>query len=335
MPQRLDQALVAANLADSRARAQALVKAGVVLVDGAPARKASQTVSQTATLSLTEDPCPWVSRAALKLVHALDLWNLTPHGEALDVGASTGGFTEVLRARGAARVHALDVGHGQLHPRVAADPQVRNLEGINARDIPEGLIPPVDWVVSDVSFISLEKALPGPLSLAKPGAQLVALIKPQFEVGREEVGKGGVVRDPALHGRVCDEVREWLETSGWNVDGIVVAVKNVNGVCPPEQYGTSNAALNEPVDLDDPDPFEAIQVSIQELVKDDYVTEAGNITTPVAPEPNSNQISVVAFDDNDLISLDLCYFFKNGLCCGMELCSWFLAEEEEYFPGIF
>ena len=221
MSQRLDHALVAAKIADSRARAQALVKAGVVLVDGAPARKPSQTIPAGSVLALTENPCPWVSRAALKLVHALDLWGLKPHGVALDVGASTGGFTEVLLARGAAQVYAVDVGHGQMHPRISAHPGVHNLEGLNAKDIPDGMIPPLDWIVSDVSFISLEKALPIALSFAKPGATLVALIKPQFEVEKHEVGKGGVVRDTALHARVCGEVREWLDGLGWDIEGVV------------------------------------------------------------------------------------------------------------------
>lgn len=219
MPQRLDHALVAAKLADSRARAQALVKAGVVLVDGTPARKASQTIPAGSALTLTEDPCPWVSRSALKLVHALDLWGLLPHGEALDVGASTGGFTEVLLARGAAQVHAVDVGHGQMHPRIAAHPRVHNLEGLNAKDIPHDLIPPLDWIVSDVSFISLEKALPVALSLAKPGATLVALIKPQFEVGRGFVGRGGLVKDPELHAEVRARIAAFLTMNGWQVTG--------------------------------------------------------------------------------------------------------------------
>lgn len=219
MSKRLDHALVAANLADSRARAQALVKAGVVLVDGTPARKASQTIPPGSQLTLTENPCPWVSRAALKLEHALDLWGLKPGGEALDVGASTGGFTEVLLARGATMVHAVDVGHGQLHQRLASDRRVQNLEGLNAKDIPDGLIPPVDWIVSDVSFISLQKALPVALSLAKPGATLVALIKPQFEVGRGNVGRGGLVKDPALHAEVRTRIAAWLTTEGWRILG--------------------------------------------------------------------------------------------------------------------
>jgi 23S rRNA (cytidine1920-2'-O)/16S rRNA (cytidine1409-2'-O)-methyltransferase len=213
---RLDQRLVAFGLAETRSRAQALIGAGAVTVNGAPARKPSQQVHDDAVIALTSDPFPWVSRAALKLLHALDAFGLDPKGAAaLDVGASTGGFTEVLLARGAAHVHALDVGHGQLHPRIAADPRVTGIEGVNSRDIPPGLIPPVDWIVADVAFISLEKALP--LALARPGARLVALIKPQFEAGPEHVGKGGVVRDPTIHAEVRARVRRFLETAGWRV----------------------------------------------------------------------------------------------------------------------
>ena len=166
---RLDQALVDLGLAPSRARAQALIEAGAVRVDGAPDARASARPRAGAEISLAEDPLPWVSRAALKLLHALDAFGLTPRGEALDLGASTGGFTEVLLARGASRVHAVDVGHGQLHPRLAADPRVVSLEGVNARDLPPGL-PAPDWITSDLSFISLEKALPPALALARPGA---------------------------------------------------------------------------------------------------------------------------------------------------------------------
>jgi 23S rRNA (cytidine1920-2'-O)/16S rRNA (cytidine1409-2'-O)-methyltransferase len=213
---RLDQRLVALGLAETRSRAQALIRAGAVRVDGAEARKPSQTVADDAAIALTADPLPWVSRAALKLLHALDVFGLDPSSAvALDVGASTGGFTEVLLACGAAHVYALDVGHGQLHPRLAADTRVTNIEGVNARDIPEGLIPPVDWIVADLSFISLEKALP--LARARPGARLVALIKPQFEAGPANVGKGGIVRDPAIHDAVRARVRRFLETAGWRV----------------------------------------------------------------------------------------------------------------------
>ena len=215
---RLDQRLVALGLAETRSRAQALIRAGAVTVDGATARKASQMVADAAAVALTADPLPWVSRAALKLLHALDTFGLSPEGAvALDVGASTGGFTEVLLARGAAHVYALDVGQGQLHPRLAANASVTGIEGVNARNIPDGLIPPVDWIVSDVSFISLEKALPAALALAKPGARLVALIKPQFEAGPGIVGKGGIVRDPAVHAEVRARVRRFLEAAGWRV----------------------------------------------------------------------------------------------------------------------
>lgn len=217
---RLDARLVDLGLADSRARAQALIAAGVVTVDGAAARKASQKAGPGAVVALTDNPNPYVSRAALKLVHALDLWGLDPTGvTALDVGASTGGFTEVLLARRAARVHALDVGHGQLHPRLAADPRVVSHEGVNARAIPAGLIAPVDWIVCDVSFIGLETALPGPMALAKPGARLVALVKPQFEAGPGAVGKGGVVKDPVIHGEVRARIRRFLIDAGWSVTG--------------------------------------------------------------------------------------------------------------------
>lgn len=216
---RLDQHIVDLNLAPSRARAQALIKAGVVMVDGAPARKASQTVAPDAAITLTGDPNPWVSRAGLKLAHAINIWSLDPSGAvALDVGASTGGFTEVLLANGAAEVYALDVGHGQLHPSLRDDPRIRNLEGVNARTIPPGMVPPVDWIVSDVSFISLTKALPGPLALAKPGARLVALVKPQFELTPAEIGKGGIVSDPAAHDKARAGVRAFLTAAGWIIE---------------------------------------------------------------------------------------------------------------------
>lgn len=213
---RLDQHLVARGLADSRARARALIAAGAVTVGGVVVRKASAEVGdRPVTVAATAD---WVGRGALKLLHALDHFHLTPQGVALDVGASTGGFTQVLLARGAAHVHALDVGHGQLAPTLRSDPRVTLHEGVNARAIPPGLIPPVDWITADLSFISLAKALP--LDLAKPGATLVALIKPQFEVGPQGVGKGGIVRDPALHRAACDGVAAHLTAQGWAVQGV-------------------------------------------------------------------------------------------------------------------
>ena len=216
MSQRLDQAIVAAGLAESRARAQALIEAGVVLIDGVAAKKASQKVEVDAKLTVTENPNPWVSRAALKLDFALKEFGLSPNNAiALDIGASTGGFTEVLLANGAAKVYALDVGHGQLHQRLRNDPRVVNIEGVNARDIPEGLVPEVDWIVTDVSFISLEKALPAALERGRKGTILVALIKPQFEVGRALVGKGGIVRDAQAQQEVRMRVESFLENLGW------------------------------------------------------------------------------------------------------------------------
>jgi 23S rRNA (cytidine1920-2'-O)/16S rRNA (cytidine1409-2'-O)-methyltransferase len=207
------------GLAPSRARARVLIEAGAVSVDGRPvtrpAARAVGAVALTARL-------PWVGRGALKLLHALDHFGLVPSGEALDIGASTGGFTQVLLARGAARVHAIDVGHGQLHPTLAADPRVVSLEGVNARALPPHLVaalPPPDWITADVSFISLTLALPAALALARPGAHLVALIKPQFEAGRAHLRKG-IVRDPAIHALVCERVAAFLAAHGWQVLGI-------------------------------------------------------------------------------------------------------------------
>ena len=206
--------MVAEGLAPSRARAQALIAGGVVKVGGVVTTKPASKAE--GPIVVTEDPCPWVSRAGLKLAHALDAFGMEPSGIALDLGASTGGFTQVLLARGAGHVHALDVGHGQLDPRVAADTRVTVHEGINARAIPDGLAPPVDWITADLSFISLEKALPKALTLARPGAHIVALIKPQFEAGREHVGKGGIVSDPAIHQMVCASVAAFLGDAGWS-----------------------------------------------------------------------------------------------------------------------
>lgn len=166
---------------------------------------------------------PWVSRGGVKLAHGLDHFRIDPTGlTALDVGASTGGFTDVLLARGAARVFAVDVGHGQLAWKLRNDARVIVLERTNARALSRGQVPaPVDLVVCDASFIGLKTVLPAPLALAKPGARLVALIKPQFEVGPARVGKGGIVRDPALHDEVCREIATWLaETAGWTVLGL-------------------------------------------------------------------------------------------------------------------
>jgi 23S rRNA (cytidine1920-2'-O)/16S rRNA (cytidine1409-2'-O)-methyltransferase len=219
---RLDQALVAAGLAESRARAQALIAAGVVLVDGQPASKPAAQVAAGARLALSGDPMPYVSRGALKLRHALEAFGLDPAGAvALDLGASTGGFSQVLLEAGAAEVWAVDVGHGQLAPALRADPRLHAIEGLNARDLTAAHVPAPDWIVADLAFISLVKALPPALALARPGATLVALVKPQFEVGPARVGKGGIVRDPAARAEASEAVREFLEGAGWRVLGEV------------------------------------------------------------------------------------------------------------------
>jgi 23S rRNA (cytidine1920-2'-O)/16S rRNA (cytidine1409-2'-O)-methyltransferase len=217
---RLDQALVAAGLADSRARAQALIAAGVVLVDGRRSAKPAARVPPGAALTLTGDPLPYVSRGGLKLRHALDVFGLDPAGAvALDLGASTGGFSQVLLEAGAAEVWAVDVGHGQLAPALRADPRLHPIEGLNVRELTAAHVPPPDFVVADLSFISLAKALPPALGLARPGATLVALVKPQFEVGRAAVGKGGIVRDPAAIAAAREGVCAFLESAGWAILG--------------------------------------------------------------------------------------------------------------------
>ena len=213
---RLDQALVARGLVGSRARARALIEAGAVLVDGEPATRPAQPVADAAALALIANPLPVRIARGIKLAHALDAFGLSPAAAvALDLGASTGGFTEVLLERGAAQVWAVDVGHGQLAPRLRADPRVRSIEGLNVRDLSAAHVPSPDWITADLSFIALEKALPAALALARPGATLVALVKPQFEVGPARVGKGGLVRDPAARAAACAGVRAFLCGAGW------------------------------------------------------------------------------------------------------------------------
>ncbi len=220
---RVDQLLVDRGLAESRARAQALVLAGLVFVGEAKVAKPGQTVAIDADLQLRGRDHPWVSRGGIKLAHAIEHFGLDPAGvTAMDIGSSTGGFTDVLLCNGAARVFAVDSGTNQLAWKLRQDSRVTVLEQTSARVLTPQLIDaPCSWVVCDASFIGLAKVLEVPLQLAATPCQLVALIKPQFEVGRGEVGKGGVVRDPALHQRVCDEVRGWLEQSGWDIQGIV------------------------------------------------------------------------------------------------------------------
>ncbi|MBO9501010.1 TlyA family RNA methyltransferase [Brevundimonas sp. A19_0] len=216
---RLDQTLVARGLFDSRARARAAIEAGGVTVDGRVVTKASLAVADDAVIT-AEAAHPFVGRGALKLDHALTLWPVVVEGRSvLDVGASTGGFTEVCLIRGAARVHAVDVGHGQLHDRIAADPRVVVLERTDARDLtPDQIDPAPELIVCDASFISLLKVLPVPLSLAAPGADLVALVKPQFEAeDRKSVGRGGVVRDPDVREAALARVTAGLEALGWTL----------------------------------------------------------------------------------------------------------------------
>jgi 23S rRNA (cytidine1920-2'-O)/16S rRNA (cytidine1409-2'-O)-methyltransferase len=210
--------LVERGLFDSRAKAQAAIAAGQVSAGGVLITKASQLIDERAEL-VAMPAHPWVGRGALKLVHALDLWQIEVTGRTvLDVGASTGGFTEVCLARGAAKVFAVDVGRGQLHPRLAADPRVVGLQGTDARILDRSLIPePPQLIVCDVSFISLAKVLPAALAIAAAGADLVALVKPQFEVGPQNVGKGGVVKDARARGEAVAAVSGWLERTGWGV----------------------------------------------------------------------------------------------------------------------
>lgn len=220
---RVDQLLVERGLAESRARAQALVLAGLVFSGDTRVAKSGQTLAADAALDVRGRDHPWVSRGGIKLAHALDHFALDPSGAvAMDIGSSTGGFTDVLLSRGAARVFAVDSGTNQLAWKLRQDTRVTVLEQTSARVLTPAIIDaPCGWVVCDASFIALSKVLEVPLRLAAPECQLVALIKPQFEVGRGEVGKGGVVRDPALHARVCGEVRSWLEGLDWSVQGIV------------------------------------------------------------------------------------------------------------------
>jgi 23S rRNA (cytidine1920-2'-O)/16S rRNA (cytidine1409-2'-O)-methyltransferase len=218
---RLDLLLVELGHMDSRAKARAAIESGGVEVDGKPAAKPSELVDPTAILKVRAAH-PWVGRGALKLAHALHVWPIEVAGRVvLDVGASTGGFTEVCLSHGARRVYAVDVGRGQLHPSLAADPRVVNLEATDARALDRSLIAqPPGLVVCDASFIGLAKVLPRPLELAAEGADLIALVKPQFEVGRGRVGKGGLVSDPAARADAVTGVRSFLQATGWTVQAV-------------------------------------------------------------------------------------------------------------------
>ncbi len=221
--QRADVALVERGLVESRTRAQAVIMAGSVFSGEMRIDKPGQLVAPDAALEVRGGEHPWVGRGGLKLVQALDHFAFDPAGlVCLDVGTSTGGFTDVLLSRGAAKVYAVDVGKGQLAWKLRNDARVVVQEGFNARYLSRAEVPdPIDLVVCDASFIGLETILPAPMALAAPGARLIALIKPQFEVGKGRVGKGGVVRDTALHEEVCTRITGWLGMQpGWHVQGV-------------------------------------------------------------------------------------------------------------------
>lgn len=221
--QRLDTLLVERGLAESRAKAQAYAIAGLVWSGDRRLDKPGQMLPAETPLECRGRDHPWVSRGGVKLAHALDHFEIDPIGlVALDIGASTGGFTDVLLQRGARRVFAIDVGHGQFDWRLRQDPRVTLLERFNARNLTaDEITEPPGIIVCDASFIGLETVLPASLALAAPGCRLVALIKPQFEVGKGRVGKGGVVRDPVLHAEVCERIAAWVAAQpGWHVLGV-------------------------------------------------------------------------------------------------------------------
>jgi 23S rRNA (cytidine1920-2'-O)/16S rRNA (cytidine1409-2'-O)-methyltransferase len=218
---RADRLVVARGLFESRSRAQEAIAAGLVTADGVVVRKASEEIAVDAAL-IAEPAHPWVSRGGLKLAAALEHFAFDPAGRTcLDVGASTGGFTDVLLSRGASRVSAVDVGHGQLHERLRAQPQVHCLEGTDIRKLDRAALgEPPDFVAIDVSFVSLQKVLPAALALARRPALLVALIKPQFEAGRRHL-KNGIVRDEAVHREACEAVAAAVAALGWRVLGVI------------------------------------------------------------------------------------------------------------------
>jgi len=214
---RLDQAIEQRGLLPSRARARDAVKRGTVTVNGVVATRPHQPVADSDRIQLDDPAARYVSRAALKLIAGLDAAGIDPHGKTcLDLGASTGGFTQVLLERGARRVYAVDVGHDQLHPTLRSDMRVTCLEGVNGRDLDADLVPePIELLVSDLSFVSVLKVLDAPLRLCTTPAEAVILVKPQFEVGREHVGKGGLVTDPAAIARAVAAVVGYFAAAGW------------------------------------------------------------------------------------------------------------------------
>jgi 23S rRNA (cytidine1920-2'-O)/16S rRNA (cytidine1409-2'-O)-methyltransferase len=220
---RADQLVFEQGLAESRQKAQALIMAGKILCNDTPVTKAGELLPVDANLRSKGELHPYASRGGLKLAHALDHFALSPQGlVALDVGASTGGFTSCLLLRGAQKVYAIDVGHSQLAWSMRQDPRVINREGVNARNLDPADFPePIDFVTCDVSFISLRLMIPAIARVAQPGARVVLLVKPQFEVGPQEVGKGGVVREPALRERACQEIQAAAQAAGWSILGVI------------------------------------------------------------------------------------------------------------------
>lgn len=224
MKKRIDQLLVEKGLAETRSKAQAFVMAGLVYVGTKRIDKSSAAFDDDTVIEVKGKDHPYVSRGGVKLAAALTHFNINPAGwVCVDVGASTGGFTDVLLRNGAAKIYAVDVGHNQLAYSLRENPSVIVMEKTNARTLNAEHIPDApDFIVCDASFISLKTVLPAALNLAKPHALLVALIKPQFEVGKERVGKGGIVRDPLLHEEVCADIQNWLSTEmKWNVQGVI------------------------------------------------------------------------------------------------------------------
>ncbi len=218
---RADLYLVAHGFYESRARAQAAIKAGFVQVDGKVLKKPSDKILDGAVIKAGQAH-PWVSRGGVKLAHALTEFNINPAGKiCLDVGASTGGFSDVLISHGVLKVYAVDVGHSQLHPKLQTMPEIISMESRDARSLePHDFSQPPELIVCDASFISAMKVLEVPLSLAAPNAQLVTLVKPQFEVGKTGIGRGGLVKSEALAKKALDDVSDWVLQQGWNIKGV-------------------------------------------------------------------------------------------------------------------
>ena len=216
MQVRLDKALTERGLVNSRSRAQYIIKSGVVLINGKIVKRASYPLRSDDEIKIERDVNPWVSRSGLKLQYAIKTFNLAPlSGIGMDIGASTGGFTEVILAYGCEKVYAIDVGKGQLSPKLREDSRVVSLEGVNAKKLLERNLPRVDLIVCDASFISFSKVIKVPLLFANEKCQLIALIKPQFEVGPHKVGKKGIVKDRLTQKKVCNRAKSFLEEEGW------------------------------------------------------------------------------------------------------------------------